>query len=382
MARILILGGGFGGLTVASDLKRRLRGGDHEITLVDRSEHFTMGLRKLWAVVDIEDYGVGTRSRQLLNLRGIEFLTRDITRIDPDERRIETSHGGLEADYLVIALGAETRPDLVPGLEEHTHDVWSEKGVPGLKEALASIEEGHVAVVIAGVPYACPPAPYECAMLIDDYLRERGVRDKTRVTVATLQPILLPNAGKAGSDWLAAQLEKRDIEFRVGHKVERFEEGKAVFAEGELRAELIVAVPPHRAPAVVGASGLAGDGDFVQVDAATLETEWEKVFAIGDVTQIKLANGLPLPKAGIMAELEGNRVAAAIAADILGGAAAPEFDGKGFCYLETSKRHAAMLEGDFYATPEPMVELKEPSEKNFEAKHIFEAERLARWFGS
>lgn len=382
MARVLVLGGGFGGLTVATEVKRRLKGGDHEITLVDWSEHFTMGLRKLWAVVDIEDYGVGSRSRQLLNRRGVEFLTRTIKKIDPNTRRVETDQGRLEADYLAVALGAEPRADLVPGLAEHAHNVWVEKGVPGLKEALAEIEEGHVAVVIAGVPYACPPAPYECTMLIDDHLRDRGVRDQTKVTVVTMQPMLLPNAGKAGSDWLAAQLKERGIEFQVGRKVERFEPGRMIFSNGDLEADLMVAVPPHRAPAVVKESGLTGNGEFIQVDPATLETEWKKVFAIGDVTQIKLANGLPLPKAGVMAELEGNRVAAAIAADILGEGSAPDFDGRGYCFMETSKSLAALIEGDFFAKPEPKVELQDPSDKNLEAKHIFEAERLTRWFGS
>jgi sulfide:quinone oxidoreductase len=382
MARVLVLGGGFGGLTVATEVKRRLKGGDHEITLVDWSEHFTMGLRKLWAVVDIEDYGVGTRSRQLLNRRGIEFLTRKVTGINPTERRVETDQGSLESDYLVIALGAEPRADLVPGMVEHTHNVWAESGVPGLKEALAEIDGGRIAVVIAGVPYACPPAPYECTMLIDDHLRERGVREETQVTVATLQPILLPNAGKPGSDWLAKQLETRDIEFQVGRKVERFEAGRAVFSDAELEANLMVGVPPHRAPAVVKESGLTGDGEFIQVDSATLETEWEKVYAIGDVTQIKLANGLQLPKAGIMAELEGSRVASAIAADILGKGSAPEFDGRGYCFMEMGKTEAAMIQGDFFAKPEPDVQLAEPSAKNLEAKHIFEAERLSRWFGS
>jgi sulfide:quinone oxidoreductase len=382
MARILILGAGFGGLTVATELKRRLKKVEPEIVLVDRSEHFTMGLRKLWAVVDIEDYGVGTRSRQLLNRRGVEFLTRKVSRIYPTERRVETDAGSLEADYLVIALGAETRPDLVPGLAEYTHNVWEEKGVPGLRDALAEIDEGHVAVVISGVPYTCPPAPYECTMLIDDHLRERGVRGKTKVTVATLQPMLLPNAGKAGSDWLAARLKDRDIDFQVGRKVERFEDGRVVFADGELAADVIVAVPPHRAPAVVKESGLTGKGDFIPVDPATLETEWDRVFAIGDVMQIKLANGLALPKAGVMAELEGNRVAAAIAADILGDAPAPGFDGRGYCFMEMGKSEAAMIEAEFFAKPEPSVELQEPSAKHLEAKHIFEAERLTRWFGN
>lgn len=382
MARVLILGAGFGGLTVASELRRLLRGEEHQIQLVDRSEHFTMGLRKLWDVVDIEDYGVGTRSRQLLNRRGIEFLSREVTRIVPERRRVETGLGPLEADYLVIALGAEPRVDLVPGMAENTHNVWSEKALPGLKAALAEIEEGRVAVVIAGLPYTCPPAPYECTMLIDDHLRDRDVRKETAVTVITPAPILLPNAGKVGSDWLAAQLASRDIEYQVGRKVEAFEAGRVVFTDGELQADVIVGVPPHRAPRVVKESGLTGEGEWIAVDPGTFETTWENVFAIGDVMHVGLANGLPLPKAGVMAELEGQRVAAAIAADIRGKSDVAEFDGHGYCFMETSKSEAAMIDASFYARPEPKIELQEPTAKNLEAKHIFEAERLARWFGS
>jgi sulfide:quinone oxidoreductase len=260
--------------------------------------------------------------------------------------------------------------------------VWSEKSLSGLKAALAEIEEGQVAVVIAGVPYTCPPAPYECTMLIDDHLRDREVRQKTAVTVTTPQPILLPNAGKAGSDWLARQLDARGIEFMVGRQVESFEARRVVFADGDLKADLIVAVPPHRAPAVIQESGLTGEGEWISVDPATLQTEWSRVFAIGDVMHVPLANGLPLPKAGVMAELEGQRVAAAIAADIRGEGDAPAFDGRGYCFMETGKSEAAMIDASFYASPEPKIELQEPTAKNLEAKHIFEAERLARWFGS
>jgi len=380
MARTLILGAGFGGITVATELQQLL-GEDHEIVLLDRGEHFAMGLRKLWDVVEIGTYEEGSRSRELLNRRGVEFLRREITRIDPSSRSVETDQGSLEADYLVVALGAEPRPDLVPGLAEHAHNVWDAKGVPGLKAALAGFRQGHVAVVIAGVPYACPPAPYECTMLVDDHLRERGVRDETRITVATLQPMLLPNAGKEGSDWLAEQLTERGIEFLVGRKVERFEPGKVVFADGELESDLMIAVPPHRVPAVVKASGLTGDGEWIRVVPRTLETGIEKVFAIGDVTIIKLANGLPLPKAGVMAELEGQRVAAAIAADVQGAVIPPDFDGRGFCFMEMGKTQATLIQGSFFAEPEPQVSLADVSAETAEEKRRFESERLARWFG-
>jgi sulfide:quinone oxidoreductase len=380
MKRTLILGGGFGGITVATQL-RALLGGEHEVVVVDRREDFTMGLRKLWAIVGVGSIEEGSRSRQLLADRDIDFVQTRITEIDPARRGIETDSGTMDGDYLVVAVGAESRPELVPGLGEHCHNVWDVEGVPALESALAAFEGGSIAVVIAGVPYSCPPAPYECTLLIDDYLRQRGLRERTELSVATLQPMLLPNAGKAGSAWLAEQLTARGVEFRVGSKVERFEPGRAVFADGQLEADLIIAVPPHRPPQVVAQSGLTGESGWIAVDESTLATVYPGVFAIGDVTSIKLGNGLPLPKAGIMAELQGNRVAAAIAAEVLGQAEPPAFDGQGFCFMETGLETAALIRGDFYAKPEPRVELADPSKENALDKHRFEAERLRGWFG-
>ncbi|MGD2134886.1 MAG: FAD/NAD(P)-binding oxidoreductase, partial [Gemmatimonadales bacterium] len=149
-----------------------------------------------------------------------------------------------------------------------------------------------------------------------------------------------------------------------------------------LDAELVIGVPPHRPPEVVRESGLTGDGEWVRVDPATLATSFERVFAIGDVTTIELANGLQLPKAGLFAELEGMRVAAAIAADVSGTAAPGPFDGVGYCFMETGLHAATKIEGDFFATPEPRIAMGEPSRATAEAKRRWEAERLERWFGA
>jgi sulfide:quinone oxidoreductase len=380
MTRTLILGAGFGGLTVATELGRLL-GSGHEIVLVDRRRHFLMGLRKLWALVGIGTLEDGRRPRDVLSARGVRFLEQEITKIEPASRRVVTDRETLEGDYLVVALGVEPRPDLVQGLAEHGHNVWDARAVPGLAKELTEFDGGRIAIVIGGVPYTCPPAPYECAMLLDDHLRERGVRDRTELVVVTLQPMLLPNAGREGSAWLGEQLAARGIAFQVGRKVRRVEAGSAIFDDGELSFDLLIGVPPHRVPAVVKASDLTGDGEWIMVDPTTLKTAFDGVYAIGDVTQIKLANGLPLPKAGLMAELEGQRVAAAIAAEVRGEAQAPPFDGKAYCFIEMGKRTATLVEGDFYATPEPQVALGEVSAAHAEEKHRFEAERLERWFG-
>jgi sulfide:quinone oxidoreductase len=380
VSRTLILGGGFGGIETALEL-RRLARDDHEILLADRAPEFSMGLRKLWELVGHASIAEGSRPRELLRGRGVEWLQEEVSQIDPEARAAVVGGERIAADHLVVALGAEPRPDLVPGLAEHGHDVWDTAGVPAATEALAAFAGGRIAVLVAGAPYPCPPAPYECTLLVDEHLRARGLREKTELFVGTVQPLLMPNAGREGSAWLGEQLAARGIEAATGRKIERIEEGRIVFADGAREFDLLLAAPPHRAPAVVAASGLGGEGSWIDVDARTLETGFPGVYAVGDVTRIVLANGLMLPKAGAIAELEGARVAAAIAAAEAGEPAPPGFDGRLTCFVELGSGEASLVEGEFYAEPEPRVELKPPSPAHAEEKRRFESERLDRWFG-
>ena len=380
MSSTVIAGAGFGGIAVATEL-RRLLGDEHGVVLVDRDPSFSMGLRKLWDLVDIGTIEEGSRARERLSAHGIEFVQAHIDVIEPDARTLRSGERSWQGDFLVVALGAEARPDLVAGMAEHTHDVWERDRVPAARAALESLRGGRVAIVVAGAPYPCPPAPYECAFLVDEWLTDRRLRDRTEVAVSTFQPILLPNAGKEGSTWLAEQLAARGIDARAGRKVERFEQGRVVYVDGELEADVLIGVPAHRPPAVVADAGLVGESGWVAVDQGTLATDVPGVFAVGDVTQIKLANGLPLPKAGVIAEHEGARVAAAIAAEVRGDAPPPPFEGRGACFIEMGRSAATLVEGEFFAEPEPVVRLREPSAANAEEKRRFEQERLARWFG-
>jgi sulfide:quinone oxidoreductase len=379
-ARTLVLGGGFGGIATAVEM-RRLLGDDHQIVLVDRNPEFTMGLRKLWELVGHGTVADGSRSRALLARHGVEFLQTEIRAIDPSGRRAETSDGWLDGDHLVIALGAVSRPDLVPGLTEHGHDVWSFAGVPAAAGALRAFDGGRILVLVAGAPYPCPPAPYECALHLHEHLLARGVRDRTELVVATLQPMLMPNAGRDGSEWMGQQLAERGISCRLSAKAERVEPGRVVLSEGELPFDLLLAVPPHRPPAVVAESGLTAGHGWIAVDPGTLATSQEGVYAVGDVTLIPLANGLPFPKAGVMAELQGTRVARAIAADLRGQEPPAPFDGTGFCPIELGPHSAAFVEGHWYAEPEPVVTVTGPSAAHAE-KAAFETEHLDHWFGA
>ena len=379
MARTLILGGGFGGIAAATTLRQLAP--DHEVVLVDAGDNFSMGLRKLWDVFGISTLEEGSRPLAGLERHGIGFVQAQVEAIHPEAKAATAGGETLEADHLVVALGAQQRPDLVPGLAEHAHDVWDKRGVPALRAALADWQGGRIQITVAAAPYPCPPAPYECAFLLDEYLRDRGLRERTEIATTTLQPILMPNAGGEGSAWVAARLEERGIGYSTGVKLVSVDPGIAHFEGADTEFDLLIAVPPHRVPAPVADAGMTAEHGWIAVDRGTLATSWPDVFAVGDVTLIKLANGLPLPKAGVIAEAEGTRVGRAIAARIAGDVEPGPFTGEGQCFVEIARGEAAMVDGDFFAEPEPRVRLLPSSTEIAERKRRFEADLLARWFG-
>ncbi|MBI4544608.1 MAG: NAD(P)/FAD-dependent oxidoreductase [Gemmatimonadetes bacterium] len=378
--RTLILGGGFGGLAAATELARLL-GPAHEVLLLERRDGFFMGLRKLWVLIGRATLEEGRRPLARLAARGIRFVQAEIRSIDPVRRRVETNEGAFEADYIVVALGAEPRPERVPGLEEHGFNLYDAASVEAAARRLADLDGGRIAVAIAGLPYKCPPAPYEAAMLLDDRFRERGLRSRFHIFFSTLQPALLPNAGPEGARWVAEQFGIRGIEHHVSRKVEQLEAGRIVFDDGELPCDVALIVPPHAPPRMVQESGLGGEGGWIPVDARTLATQHPGVWAVGDVTHIPLANATALPKAGIFAEAQAQVVAQEIAAALGAAAAPPSFDGRGACFIEMGGNQAALVEGDFYAQPAPAVRIAGAAPAHLREKHRFEAERLERWLG-
>ena len=119
--------------------------------------------------------------------------------------------------------------------------------------------------------------------------------------------------------------------------------------------DFLAATPPHRPPPVIKESSLANEGGWDTVDNHTLQTRFEIVYAIGDVTAITLSNGLALPKAGTFAHAEAEALADRIAAEIKGNSPQAEFDGVGYCWIEAGAGSAGFASGQFYAEPNPAV---------------------------
>jgi sulfide:quinone oxidoreductase len=377
MKRVLILGGGFGGIAAARRLKQKLDPSD-EVILVDRRDHFMVGFRKTWALVGQSTLEAGQRSLDSLTRLGIRVLRDPVTRIDPNARAASIGDQRISADALVVALGAELAPETIPGFQQYAFNVYDAQDIPRAAQALTEFQGGKLLIGIFGVPYKCPPAPYEMALLIMDALKSREVN--ADVEVFTPQPMSLPILGQAGCDLIESRLADKGITFLPNHKATAVEAGEVVFAEERRPFDLLFGVPPHRPPAVVREGGLVGDSGWVSVKPRTLETQFPGVYAVGDVVQIAMANGKPLPKAGVFAEAMGETVADRIAAKFRRQELEATFKGEGGCYLEVGAGQAMMVKGQFLAEPEPEVMLTEASAKYLEEKRAFELQRLQTWF--
>ncbi len=370
----MVLGAGFGGLELTTRLSEEL--GDHvEVTLIDRSDAFVFGFSKLdvmFGAKQIDD--VALRYRDIAR-PGVEFRQETIVSIDPAARRTVTDGGAYDADVLVIALGADLDTAATPGLDEGGNEFYSVAGAERLRDLLPTIDAGHAIVGVCGPSFKCPPAPSEAAILLDDMLTRRGVRDAVDITLVIPFPTPIPPSPET-STALMATFEERGIRVLLERRVTSLDPStKTVSLDDgtELPYDLFLGIPVHRAPTVVVESGLTVDG-WIPVEPATLATRFDGVFAIGDVTSVGT------PKAGVFAESAGRVVADAIVAGVRGGTVAP-YDGRGNCYIEFGDDLVGRVEVDFLSGPRPTAAFAPPSPAITAEKQEFTSSRRARWFG-
>lgn len=379
---ILILGGGIGGQVAANRL-RWLLGREHRIVVIDRERTFTFSPSLLWMIVGTREPARFSRDLGRLTRKGIEVVEAEVAAIDPAARTVRTIAGEFAGDYLIIALGAKLAHDLVPGWKPAALNFYCLKGAEMTRSALASFQGGRLCIVVAATPFKCPAAPYEAAMLIADYFTRRGIRDKMDLHVYTPEPLPMPVAGPVLGNAVRQMLEERGIAFHPNLKLERVDgDARTVHFAGGERAgfDLLLGIPPHQAPSVVRESGLLGETGWIPVDARTLKTSYDGVYAIGDITTIMLPVGKPLPKAGVFAHHEAETVARNIAAELEGRKPGHTFDGRGYCFLELGASRAGFASGDFYATPEPVVKMQRPGYHWHWSKVLFERWWLSHWF--
>jgi sulfide:quinone oxidoreductase len=373
---VLILGAGFGGLELATCLSESLPD-LVDVTLLDQNESFYFGFSKLDVLL-----GERTAADVLLHYGdiskpGVEFRHERVTALDPGRRRVTTGERSYDADFLVVALGADYDFAATPGLEEGGFEYYSLAGAERLRDALAGFERGRILIGVLGHPFKCPPAPFEAAFMLHDRFVRGGVRDAVdiRVTFPMAAPVpVTPEVSRM----FASALDERGIAYAPKQLVKSLDvQGRAARLESGASEpyDLFIGIPVHRAPEVVTASGLAPDG-WVPVARANLATSYPDVYALGDVA------GLPMAKAGLFAEAAARVVAADIAARLTGGEPPPPYEGAGNCYVDFGGGIVGKVEANFFGGPQPTARLVEPSRELAAEKKAFGTERIERWFRS
>lgn len=282
-----------------------------------------------------------------------------------------------EADVLVVALGADYDMDATPGLAEGGNEFYSVAGAEELARIIPTLSEGNVIIGVSDAPFKCPPAPSECALLLDDELRTRGVRDACRISFVIPFGRPVPPSPEASAA-LETEFVKREIKLIPGRRVSSLDPTRSVVVlddGAELPFDLFLGVPKHRAPQVVIDSGMTEDG-YVPVDFATLRTRYPGVYAVGDVATAGV------PKAGVFAEGAVRIVAQHLIAELTGAEEPGPHQGRGSCYIEFGAERVGRVDIDFLSGPERTGVFSPPSTELVAEKQLFGSSRRERWFGT
>lgn len=373
--RVVILGAGFGGLELSSRLSAELAG-DVDVTLIDQRDAFIFGFSKLDVM-----FGRRTLDEVRLPYRdiakpGVTFRQESVVAIDPERKRVVTDAATYDADILVVALGADLAPEATPGLVEAGYELYSPEGAARVREILPTFAGGAVVVAVLGGFFKCPPAPYETAFMLEDYLSARGLRDIATIELVTPMPKPIPISDEV-SEAILALLDERAIRHSHGTSISSIDpEMKTVHVRdgSEIPFDLLLAVPVHVAPPVVVEAGLTDEG-WIGVDIRTFATKFPDVYAVGDITSA------PVPRAGVIAESEASTLADVLIDRIRGGVTINPFVGEIKCYIEMGDGTIGMVEVNFLSGPAPTAAFRPPSLRGAEEKREFAAWRRRRWFG-
>ena len=352
----MILGGGTGGTMTANRLRRRFDADEAEIHVVDRDDRhvYQPGLLFVPFGLAHEDEIVRPRRRQLRD--GIVFHENEVEEVWIERDELLLDDGTvLPYDVLVVASGVRLQPEETegmtgPGWNERVFTFYDLPGAAALARTLERFGGGRLVVNIADMPIKCPVAPIEFAFLADWYLRERGIRARSEVVLAT--PLDGCFTKPVASEHLTYLLGEKEIELVTEFSAGEIDGvgGKLTSYDGrELDFDLLVTVPLHGGAAYVERSPGLGDAlGFVPTDKHTLQTPAKpNVFALGDATD------LPTSKAGSVTHFEAEVLAENVARYFADRELDTSYDGHANCFIETGFHKALLIDFNYDTEPLP-----------------------------
>ena len=316
MAKILILGGGFGGVVAAERLAGQLSD-EHQITLVSRSRQFVFYpalVRLAFGKCQKED--VSFDLRHTLLSRRVNFVEAEVAHIDPFERKVSIAHGEVEGklhyDYLIIALGRRLATEKITGFYEHAHHLLNvDKAIKFGK----AVEEFHGGRVVLGqcVGARLPVPVYETAFALARLVEERAERDRVRITVVSPDTVESEIGDAPGAIALKQALDKHQIEVLPHFPIQLVTQNSAITNSGDrIHFNLLMLVPPFRGSSAAHYMGVTDDEGYIHVDSTMRVSGHERIYAVGDCVSF---SG---PKMGHMAVRQAEVAAMNLAAEIAG----------------------------------------------------------------
>lgn len=375
---VVVLGGGFGGLSSANELRNSLSSSQVKITIIDKKDWFMVGFAKLWIINGTRTFENSIGSLNELSKKEINFIKDEILAIDLQNKNVKTASQNISYDFLIISMGSVLIPKKIPGLKENGLNLYDHNQLSKIHDRLMDIKSGKIAISIMRMPYKCPPAPFEASLLIDSMLKKRGVRNSIQIDFYSPAPITLPAAGLEVSKQILELVNSEKIIFHNSCKIKSVESNKLIFENNEADFDLLLFIPPHIAPRIIYDFGLAKEPGFISIKR-DCKTSFENVFAIGDVTSMIVTETITVPKAGVFAEGEGIVVAKNIISKIQSKEELVLFDGKGGCFIESGKETASILEVDMFSQSKPSTSLSKSTLDNLSKKIEFEKEQMTKW---
>jgi sulfide:quinone oxidoreductase len=374
MARILILGGGFGGVVAAESLVKELSD-DHQITLVSRSHRFLFYpalVRLAFGKCEPDDVSFDLR-KTMLNRR-VNFIEGEVARIDPDERKAIIAHGEVEGsipyDYLIYGLGRRLATERVTGFFEHAHHLLDVAGALKFGEAIRGLGEGRA--VIGQCPGARLPVPaYETAFALSTWLKENADRESVKITVVSPTTI----QSEFGDDKMGALVHqgliKQGIEFLPDFPITRIGSNSVSTADGRnLSCNLLMLLPSFRGSSAISHLGVTDDEGYINVDWTMKVIGAKRIYAVGDC--VNFAG----PKMGHMAVNQGQVAAANVAAEIAGHDPIAHYDHDMMMVLDLADGESIYFHKDLWSDDPASVRhgrfwswAKRVHEKYWEATH-------------
>jgi sulfide:quinone oxidoreductase len=316
MARVLILGGGFGGVVVAERLATQFSE-EHQITLVSRSRNFVFYpalVRLAFGKCEPEDVSFDLR-HAMLN-RGINFVEAEVGRIDPFQRNVTIAHGDVEGklgyDYLVFALGRRLATERIPGFFEHAHHLLNVDKAINFGKAIRTFREGRA--VFGQCHGSRLPVPvYESAFALARLLKEKGQRKSVRITVVSPSTIESEFEDLNAAVTLRNAFEAHEIEFLPAVNINSLTEDSAITTGGNrINFNLLMLVPPFQGSSAASHLKITNAEGYINVDRTMRVIGQERMYAVGDCVN------LDGPKMGHMAVRQAEVAATNLAAEIDG----------------------------------------------------------------